>query len=186
MTSDQPLKPPQQNESRPVVNATPAPQQNMMSRSPTNTITNTNTNTNQVQETLPFRSPRSIAPSTNPDSQTIQELRRTERVYHRQIQDELQEINVTVPQAINTEEDIVSVLSPPPISNSASVSLEPEETSVAHDSTSPRRLSANVTTRTRRSTRDPDEIGGSKSDKSRSGGIFGNIPQTPLPEKRPV
>ena len=79
----------------------------MMSRSPTNTITNTN----QVQETSPFRSPRSIAPSADPDGQTIQELRRTESVLHRQIQNELQEINATatVPQAINTEEDMVSV-----------------------------------------------------------------------------
>ena len=71
-TSDQPLQ--QQNESRPIVTATPAPQPNAMSRSPTNTNTITNTNTNQVQEPLPFRSLRSIAPSTDPDGQTIQEL----------------------------------------------------------------------------------------------------------------
>ena len=79
-TSDQPLdqQQQQQNESRPVVIATPAPQPTMMSRSPTNTITNTN----QVQETSPFRSPRSVAPSTDPDGQTLQELQQTERVYN--------------------------------------------------------------------------------------------------------
>ena len=51
--SDQPLQQQQQNESRLVVNATPVPQLNMMSRS-TTTTTTTNLNTNQVQETLPF------------------------------------------------------------------------------------------------------------------------------------
>ena len=75
-TSDQPLEPQQQNESRRVVNATPAPQRNMMSRSTTTTTTTTTTNPNinQVQETLPLRSPRSITPSTDPDGYTIQEL----------------------------------------------------------------------------------------------------------------
>ena len=107
----------------------------MMSRSPTNKITNTNIN--QVQETLHFRSPRFIASFTDPDDQTTQELRRTEKVYHRQIQDKIQAINATVPQAINTVEDTVSVLSPPTISNRASIGLEPEETSVVHNSTSP-------------------------------------------------
>ena len=72
----------------------------------------------------------------------------------------------------------MSVLSPPLISNSASVVLEPEEISVVHSSTSPRRLFASVTApRPRQSTRDPDEIGG-----SRSGGNIGNIPRTPLPK----
>ena len=125
--------------------ATPAPQRNTMSRSATNTITNTN----QVLETLPFQSPRSIAPSADPDGQTIQELRQTERVYERQILNKLATMvgfePTTVPQAIDTEEDIVSVLSPPLISNSASVGLEPEETSVVHNSTSPKRLFASVT-----------------------------------------
>ena len=86
----------------------------------------------------------------------------------------------TVPQAIDTEEDIVSVLSPPLISNSLSVGFEPEETSVVHSSTSPRRLFATMTAyRPCWSTRDPDEIGGSRSGGSRS---VGNIPRTSLPE----
>ena len=174
-TSDQPLQ--QQNESRPILTATPAPQQNAMSRSPTNTIRNTN----QVPETLPFRSLCSTL-SNNPDGQTIQELQQTERVYARQILNKLATMvgfePTTVPQAIDTEKDIVSVLSPPLISNSASVGLEPEETSVVHNSTSPRRLFASVTApQPRRLTRDPDEIGG-----SRSGGSIGNIPRTSLPE----
>ena len=82
-TSDQPLQlqtQTQQNECRQILTATPAPKPTAMSRSTTNT--NIITYTNQVQETLPFRSPRSIAPSADPDGQTIQELRRTERVYH--------------------------------------------------------------------------------------------------------
>ena len=74
----------------------------------------------------------------------------------------------------------MSVLSPPLISNSASVGLEPKETSVVNNSTSPRRLFANVATRPRRSTRDPDEIV-----ESRSGGIFGNISR-PLPEPEEI
>ena len=68
----------------------------------------------------------------------------------------------TVPQAIDTEEDIVSVLSPSLISNAPSVGLEPEETSVVYNSTSPSRLFASATiNRPRWLTQDPDEIGGS-------------------------
>ena len=51
----------------------------------------------------------------------------------------------TVSQAIDTEEDIASVLSPQLISNSPSVGLEPKETSVIHNSPSPRRLFASAT-----------------------------------------
>ena len=90
----------QQNESRPIVTATPAPQQNARSQSTTNTITititntnininiNININTNQVPETLPFRSFRSTS-SADPDRQKFQELQRTERVYERQLLNEL-------------------------------------------------------------------------------------------------
>ena len=78
----------------------------------------------------------------------IQELQQTERVYEQQLLNELATIVgfelaipqvTTVPQAIDEGEDIVSVLSPPLISNSPSVSLEPEETPVIHNSPLPRR-----------------------------------------------
>jgi len=131
-----------------------------MSRSTINTNTNTNTNTNiitninidininintnQVQKTLPFRSPR-YASCADPDGQTIQERRQTERVYERQIQNEILEIN-NVTQAISTKGDMVSVLSPPLISQSPSVRLEPKETSV-HNNSSPRRLFASASRR---------------------------------------
>ena len=72
----------------------------------------------------------------------------------------------TVPQAIDTEEDIVFVLSSLLISKSLSVGLEPKETSVIRNSPSPRRLFAP------RSTRGPDTIGGS----------VGTVSQASLPE----
>ena len=93
-------------------------------------------------------------------------------MYHQQIQNEIQEIN-NVPQAISNEEDRVSVLSPPLISQSASVHLEPEETSI---SDSPRRLftEASRWNASRRSTREPDE--------ELHGGSIVVVPWPSLPE----
>ena len=66
------------------------------------------------------------------------------------------------------------VLSPPLISNSLSVGLEPKQTSVIHNSTSPKRLlTSAITNCPRRLTQDPDKIGGSVR----------TVPRASLPEQ---